>query len=176
MLRVQPGPGIRESLLAHDDSRSGFNNREFRLGAFATVLNERGSVLLGLRWMLTSGGSPAAWSRTRHRGTLSCVRFTEETEIMAYVERLAGIYCWPEQDELIFSVLCTAIGESLQTSDETRAVHLLAPDTLPPNLLQEHHQRLADALKLSPNQETLLAIPKPLSAPEEIRQWRARSG
>ncbi len=44
MLRVQPGPGIRESLLAHDDSRSRFTNREFRLGAFATVLNERGSV------------------------------------------------------------------------------------------------------------------------------------
>ena len=95
---------------------------------------------------------------------------------MAYVERLAGIYCWPEQDELIFSFLCTAIGESLQTSDETRAVRFFAPDTLPPNLLQEHRQRLADALKLSPDQETLLAIPKPLSAPEEIRQWRARSG
>ena len=78
MLRVQPGPGIRESLLAHDDSRSRFTNREFRLGAFATVLNERGSVLLGLRWDADFWGQPAAaWSRTRHRGTLSCVRFTK---------------------------------------------------------------------------------------------------
>ena len=93
---------------------------------------------------------------------------------MAHVERLAGIYCWPEQNELIFSFLCTAIGGSLQTSDETRAVRFFAPDALPPNLLQEHRQRLLDALNLRPDQETLLVIPDALSAPEEIRQWRAQ--
>ena len=65
----------------------------------------------------------------------------EETGIMAYVERLAGIYCWPEQNELIFSFLCTVIGGTLQISDETHEVRFFAPDALPANLLQEHQQR-----------------------------------
>jgi hypothetical protein len=47
------------------------------------------------------------------------------------------------------------------------------PDILPPNLLQEHRQRLLDALNPRPDQETLLVIPNILSAPDEIRQWRA---
>ncbi len=93
---------------------------------------------------------------------------------MARVERLVGVYCWSEQNELIFSFRCTAIGGAPQTSDETRDVRFFAPDALPPNLLQEHRQRLLDALNLRPDQETLLVIPNVLSAPDEIRQWRAR--
>jgi NADH pyrophosphatase NudC (nudix superfamily) len=98
----------------------------------------------------------------------------EETGIVARVERMAGLYCWPEQNELIFSFLCTAIGGALQTSDETRDVRFFAPDALPPNLLQEHRQRLLDALNLRPDQETLLVIPNVLSTPDEIREWCAR--
>ena len=111
MLRVQPGPGIRESLLAHDDSRSRFNNREFRLGAFATVLNERGSVLLDLRWDADFWGQPGGVEPNETPWDAVVREIHEETEIMAYVERLAGIYCWPEQDELIFSLL---VGRSVR--------------------------------------------------------------
>jgi hypothetical protein len=50
-----------------------------------------------------------------------------------------------------------------------------APDALPPNLLQEHRQRLLDTLTLRPDQEALLVTPHVLSAPQEIRRWRAQA-
>jgi ADP-ribose pyrophosphatase YjhB (NUDIX family) len=174
-LRVQPGPGLRESLLRQDDAQLQSTNHAFRLGAFATVLNERGDALLGLRWDGDFWGQPGGGvelGETPWDAVLREVR--EETGVVARVERLAGLYCWPEQDELIFSFLCTAIDGSRQTSDETRDVRFFTPDALPQNLLQEHRQRLADALELSPDQETSLVIPDVLSAPEEISQWRAR--
>jgi ADP-ribose pyrophosphatase YjhB (NUDIX family) len=174
-MRVQPGPGLRESLLRQDGAQVQSSDRAFRLGAFATGLNERGSALLGLRWDADFWGQPGGGVEPGETPWDAVVREVhEETGILAYVERLAGVYCWPEQSELIFSFLCTAIGKSLQTSDETRAVRYFLPDTLPPNLLQEHRQRLLDALNLRPDQETLLVIPNVLSAPDEIRQWRAR--
>jgi 8-oxo-dGTP diphosphatase len=174
MLRVQSGPGLRESLLRQDGAQLQSSDRAFRLGAFATVLNERGSALLGLRWDADFWGQPGGGVEPGEPPWDAVVREVhEETGIMAYVERLAGVYCWPEQNELIFSFLCAAIGKSLQTSDETRAVRCFMPDILPPNLLQEHRQRLLDALNPRPDQETLLVIPNILSAPDEIRQWRA---
>jgi ADP-ribose pyrophosphatase YjhB (NUDIX family) len=176
-LRVQPGPGVRESLLRSDDAQNQFTSRTFQLGAFATVLDERGAALLGLRWDSDFWGQPGGGIEPGETPWDAAVReIHEETGIMAYVERLAGIYCWPEQDELIFSFRCAAIGGALQTSDETREVRFFAPDALPANLLQEHHQRIVDALKMAPDQETLLVIPDGLSAPEEIHQWRAQDG
>jgi ADP-ribose pyrophosphatase YjhB (NUDIX family) len=98
----------------------------------------------------------------------------EETGIIAHAERLAGVYCWPARNELIFSFVCAVLGGRLQVSDETRDVRFFAPDALPVNLLGEHRQRLVDALNQRHEQETLLVIPEVLSAPDEIRQWRAQ--
>jgi 8-oxo-dGTP diphosphatase len=173
-LRVQPGPGLRESLLRRDDAQTESPNRAFRLGAFATVLNERGDALLGLRGDADFWGQPGGGVEPGETPWDAVVReIHEETGIVARVERLAGLYCWPQQNELIFSFCCTAIGGSLQTSDESRDVLFFAPDALPPNLLQEHRQRLLDTLTLRPDQEALLVTPHVLSAPQEIRRWRA---
>jgi hypothetical protein len=57
-LRVQLGPGVRESLLRPDGAQMESTTREFRIGAFAIVLNERGSALLGLRWDADFWGQP----------------------------------------------------------------------------------------------------------------------
>jgi ADP-ribose pyrophosphatase YjhB (NUDIX family) len=175
-LRVQSGPGVRESLPRLDRAQQQSSNRDFRVGAFATVLNERGAALLGLRWDGDFWGQPGGGVEPNETPWDAVVReIREETGIAAHVERLAGVYCWPEQSELILSFLCTAIDGSLQTSDETRAVRFCATDALPSHLLLEHRQRIVDTLKLAPDQETLLAIPGGLSAPEEIRQWRAQA-
>jgi ADP-ribose pyrophosphatase YjhB (NUDIX family) len=145
------------------------------MGAFATILDERGDAPLGLRWDADFWGQPGGAVAPGETPWDAVVRKSrEETGIVARVVRLAGVYCWPEQDELIFSFLCGAIGGSLQTSDETRAVRFFAPDALPPNLLQEHRHRLLEALTLRRDQETLLVIPNVLSAPAEIRQWRTQ--
>jgi ADP-ribose pyrophosphatase YjhB (NUDIX family) len=175
MLPVRPGPSLRESLLRRDDAQIQSTNRACRLGAFATVLNERGDALLGLRWDADFWGQPGGGVERDETPWDAVAReIAEETGIAARVERLAGLYCWPEQDELIFSFLCAAIDGSLQTSDETCDVGFFAPDALPQNLLQEHRKRLLDTLTLRHDQETLLVIPDALSASEEIRQWRAR--
>jgi ADP-ribose pyrophosphatase YjhB (NUDIX family) len=174
-LRVQPGPGVRESLLRQDETQLQPINYVFRLGAFATVLDERGNALLGLRWDADFWGQPGGGVESGETAWDGVIReIYEETGIAARVERLAGLYIWPKQDEVIFSFLCTAIGGSLQTSEETHAVRFFAPDALPPNMLQEHRQRLLDSLNLRPDQETSLVIPNLLSAPDEIRQWRMR--
>jgi 8-oxo-dGTP diphosphatase len=174
-LRIQPGPGVRESLLRRAGARWQSPYRSFRLGAFATVLDEYGKVLLGLRWDGDFWGQPGGGVEPDETPWDAVVReLREETGISAYVERLMGVYCWPGHCEAIFSFLCVALGGSLQASDETRAVRFFAPDALPVNLLQEHRQRLLDALSLRHDQETLLIIPRVLPASEEIRQWRAR--
>jgi 8-oxo-dGTP diphosphatase len=174
-LRVQSGPGVRESLLRQNDGQPRSSNRTFRIGAFATILDERGDALLGLRWDGDFWGQPGGAVEPGETPWDAAVRESrEEAGIVARVERLAGLYCWPEQDELNFSFCCTAIGGSLQNSDETRDVRFFAPDALPPNLLQEHRQRLLDALNLRPEHETLLVLPNVPSAPDEIRRWRTR--
>jgi 8-oxo-dGTP diphosphatase len=177
MLRIQPGPGVRESLLRSDDAQNQFTSRTFQLGAFATVLDERGAALLGLRRGADFWGQPGGGVESSETPWDAVVReIREETGIVARVEQLAGLYCWPVQSELIFSFRCAAIGGALQTSDEAREVRFFAPDALPANLLQEHHQRIVDALKMALDQGTLLVIPDGRSAPEEIRQWRAQDG
>lgn len=174
-LRIQPGLGVRESLLMRDATQRQSDTRSLRLGAFATVRDEHGRILLGLRCDGDFWGQPGGGVEPGETPWDAVVReIHEETGIVAHVERLAGVYSWPEQGELIFSFLCAAIGGDLRESDETRAVRSFAPTALPLNLLLEHHQRLQDALSVRHDQETLLAIPNVLSAPDEIRQWHAR--
>jgi ADP-ribose pyrophosphatase YjhB (NUDIX family) len=173
-MRVQPGPGVRELLLRRADMQRQSPNCAFEIGAFATVLDERGNALLGLRWDADFWGQPGGGAESGEAPWDAVVReVQEETGIVARVERLAGVYCWPEQNEVIFSFHCAAIGGVLQSRDETRDVGFFAPDGLPPNLLQEHRQRLLDALNLRPDQRAVLVIPNVLSAPAEIRQQRA---
>jgi 8-oxo-dGTP diphosphatase len=175
VLRVQPGSGVRETLLGHVGVQDHLVNRSFRLGAFATVLDGHGRILLGLRWDGNFWGQPGGGVEPGETPWDAIVReIGEETGIAARVERLTGVYCWPEQNEVIFSFLCAAFDGDLRRSNETREVRFFGRDALPPNLLREHRQRLADALSLRPDQETLLVIPDVLSASEEIRRWRGQ--
>ncbi len=80
-LRIQPGPGVRESLLRQDDAQRQSINHALRLGAFATVLDERGDALLGLRWDADFWGQPGGGIEPDETpGTPSCARFTRRRE------------------------------------------------------------------------------------------------
>lgn len=74
------------------------------VGVFATILDERGYVLLCHRrdhnfWCQPGGGRESG--ETPCQGVVREVR--EETGLDVEVERLIGVYCWPSGDEIIFS-------------------------------------------------------------------------
>ena len=139
-----------------------------RVGVFATVLDEHGHVLLGLRTDSDFWGQPGGrWESAESPwdGVIREVR--EETGLVVTVERLSGVYSWPSSDELILSFLCRGVGGVLGTSDETAAVRFFSPDALPSNTFAEHAERIRDALAGTP--VPYLRVPTGPSAPDEAR-------
>jgi 8-oxo-dGTP pyrophosphatase MutT (NUDIX family) len=150
--------------------------RRMKLGAFATVRDELGQVLLAQRrtddfWMQPGGGVEPG--ETPWQAVVREVR--EETGLAVTVERLIGIYCWPEAGELIFSFICALADGALRASDETRDVRFFPPDALPATTFAEHRERIADALASTRDRgECIVRVPTCLSAPEEVRRSRAQ--
>jgi 8-oxo-dGTP diphosphatase len=142
-----------------------------KLGAFATIHDEAGRVLLAHRrdddfWMQPGGGvevGEAPWEAIVREAR-------EETGLHVAVERLAGVYCWPATGELIFSFICAVLDGQLSPSDETRDVRFFPPEALPANTFAEHRERIMDAL--AGRREALLRVPTCLSASEEVRRAR----
>ena len=143
----------------------------WRIGAFATIQDGQGRVLLCHRrdhdfWNQPSGGVEAG--ETPWQAMLREAR--EETGLEVAVERLAGVYCWPDHDEIIFSFVCRAVGGALTTNDEARAVAWFNPDMLPPNTFPEHAERIRDAL--AGKSEPCLTLPSSPSIHETLRRAR----
>jgi 8-oxo-dGTP diphosphatase len=148
-----------------------------RVGVFATVLDDTGCVLLGHRrdadfWGLPGGGLESG--ETPWDGVIREVR--EETSLQVAVERLAGVYSWPSTDELIFSFVCTVVGGTLATSDETSAVRFFPPAALPLNTFVQHAVRIRDALAcvLACAPGALLRVPSGPSATDQVCTALAR--
>jgi ADP-ribose pyrophosphatase YjhB (NUDIX family) len=142
----------------------------YKLGAFVTVRDELGRVLLCHRrdadfWGQPGGGVEAG--ETPWKAVVREVR--EETGLEVVVERLAGLYCWPTEGELIFSFVCIPTGGQLATSDETSAVAYFPAEALPPNTFAEHRERIRDALDAA---GVALRVPACLSAVEEMRRGK----
>jgi ADP-ribose pyrophosphatase YjhB (NUDIX family) len=96
----------------------------------------------------------------------------EETGLEVMVERLVGVYCWPQTDDVIFSFRCIAVSGSLTLNDEARDLRYFALDALPANLFAEHAERIRDAVHA--DGPALLRTPTGPSAPDEIRLRLAR--
>jgi ADP-ribose pyrophosphatase YjhB (NUDIX family) len=140
------------------------------MGAFAVICDGVGRVLLCHRrdydvWNLPGGGVEVG--ETPWDAVVREVR--EETGLEVVVERLAGVYCWPADGEVIFSFVCRPTGGRLSTSDETSDVAYIPAETLPPNTFAEHRERIRDALDGS---GVVLGVPRCLSAVEEMRHGR----
>jgi ADP-ribose pyrophosphatase YjhB (NUDIX family) len=122
---------------------------DFKIGVFATVLDDAECVLLVHRtdcdWWCQPGGGMEA-GEAPWQGVIRETR--EETGLEVTVERLAGVYSWaPQKDEVIFSFVCRVIGGELATSDESDVVRFFALAELPPNTFPEHVHRIRDALQ-----------------------------
>jgi ADP-ribose pyrophosphatase YjhB (NUDIX family) len=134
-----------------------------RVGVFATIRDERGRVLLvHLRdcefWCQPGGGLEAG--EAPWQGVMREVR--EETGLDVRVVRLAGVYSWPAEGELILAFVCAVTGGTLATSHESDAVAFFPADTLPPNTFAEHVARIADAL--ADESDVVLSVPTVMGA------------
>jgi 8-oxo-dGTP diphosphatase len=119
----------------------------FTLGAFAVVADEQGRVLLCLRrdrpvWNLPGGGvqpgempDEAAVRETR-----------EETGLVVRIERLTGVYGKTDRDDLVFVFRATAVGGSLQITDEAERCEFFAVAEIPQDTLVTHRERIHDAM------------------------------
>lgn len=119
----------------------------FRLGSFALIFNGEGEIFLCHRrdidaWNLPGGGVEPGESPWE-----AAVRETrEEVGLVVEVERLAGVYSKPDQEEVVFSFVCRVVGGALTTSDEADDVHYFPVQQLPMNTLPKQVQRIQDAV------------------------------
>jgi 8-oxo-dGTP diphosphatase len=143
----------------------------FGAGAQAVIFDADGRVLLSHRrdcdfWNLPGGAvesGEAPW-----HAVVREVR--EEVGLEVVVERLAGLYSWITEDEVIFVFHCQVIGGALTTSDESDDARYFALDPIPANTFHEHVGRIGDTALDHPH--TMLRIPNGPSGREQADQQR----
>lgn len=121
-----------------------------RIGAFALIFNEQSHVLLCHRrdldlWNLPGGGMEAGespWDAVIRE-------VEEEVGLIVEVERLAGVYAKPKQEEIVFSFVCRTLTGDPTTSDEVDQVAFFPIDQLPRNTIPKQVERIRDALRES---------------------------
>ncbi len=128
-------------------SDTGHQAARFTIGAFGILLDEQRRVLLCHRrdfdlWNLPGGGLEAGESPWE--GVIREVR--EETGLAVAVERLAGVYSKPENDEMVFSFVCRAVGGAVSLTDEADQVAYFAVDDIPANTSRKQVERVKDVL------------------------------
>lgn len=71
----------------------------------------------------------------------------EEVGLVVEVDRLAGVYAKPQQEELVFSFVCRVLGGEPAISDEANEVAFFPVDRLPRNTSRKQVERIRDALE-----------------------------
>lgn len=142
-----------------------------RVGAFALIFNDQNEVLLCHRgdldlWNLPSGGMEPGESPWE-----AVVReVEEEVGLTVEVERPTGVYAKPEQEEIVFSLICRVIEGELTTSDGADDVRYLAADQLPRNTSPRQVERIQDALHSS--NQTVLKVQTEPSSQDLVRSGK----
>ena len=137
--------------------------RNFRIGVYALIF-EHGRILLAHRrdidwWNLPGGGMEIG--ETVEEAV--CREVREETGLEVVVEKLVGVYSKPQKQEIVLSFRCRKIGGVLRETEESSECRYFAPQSLPPNTLPKHRQRIEDAML---NQERTI-LRSQLTSPEE---------
>lgn len=120
----------------------------FRIAVSALIFDKQDEhILLALRrdidwWNLPGGGLEL--DETVDQALSREVR--EETGLEVEVGQLVGVYSKPQKQEVVLAFRCRIIGGKLIETEEVRECRYFQPDTLPPNLLPKHRQRIQDAM------------------------------
>ncbi|NET61540.1 MAG: NUDIX domain-containing protein [Symploca sp. SIO2E6] len=120
----------------------------FKLGAFAIIFDEHGSVLLCHRRDFDAWNLPGGGIENGELPTEAVIReVKEETGLEVDVERLVGVYGKTDKDQLVFSFICCPIGGILSATDESSECQYFSIEEIPINTISIHVERIHDALK-----------------------------
>lgn len=122
----------------------------FNIGVFAIIFDDKKRILFCHRtdrdlWNLPGGAlekGEAPWEGVKRE-------VTEETGLDVEVERLAGIYYTPRQNQIAFSFVCSIVGGKLTVNEESDVFKYFAFVEIPENFPPRHHARIKDALESS---------------------------
>ena len=123
------------------------DNRRFSLGAFAVIQNADGHVLLCHRRDMDLWNLPGGRVETGELPTEAVIRETrEETGLEIAAARLTGVYGKAGVNDLVFVFRCVVTGGALTKGEEADDLQYFEPGQFPPNTIELHIQRIADAL------------------------------
>lgn len=126
--------------------RPSWRPKQFTIGAFATIWDRDGRILLLHRrdrdaWNLPGGRvekGETPWDGCRRE-------VLEESGLDLRVERLTGVYAKPHKDELVFNFDGAIIGGRLGPTDEADQARYFSLNALPDTLLARQRERILDA-------------------------------
>lgn len=120
--------------------------RQFTIGAFGTIWDQEGRVLLLHRRDCDAWNLPGGRVETAETPWDGCRReVREESGLEVRVERLTGLYAKPHRDELIFNFDCALVGGRMRPTDEADRARYFPLDALPETLLARQRERIMDA-------------------------------
>ena len=149
--------------------KSGLSVRAVQAGAFGTILNERGEVLLCHRRDLDLWNSPGGRVEAGESPWEAVVReIREETGVEAEVIRLASVSWKPRRKEVLFQFVCRIVAGELRVTDESDSFRYFPLEGLPEQLGAGFRRRLLEWSK-NPD-ETLLITDEEPSARELLEK------
>ena len=143
----------------------------FNVGVFAVIFDDKKRILFCHRtdhdlWNLPGGAlekGEAPW-----QGVIREVK--EETGLDVAVDRLAGVYYTPNQNQIAFSFICKIIGGEPTVTEESDGFSYFQFKEIPKNFPPRHRERIKHALERP--QEIVLEIQRTPSVKELIKQGK----
>ena len=116
------------------------------MGAFGTIINDVGAVLLVHRRDVDLWEAPGGRVEHGEAPRDAVVReVAEETGLVVEVDRLVGLYWRPRQAVLVAQFACRVVGGSPRPTDESDDVRYFQLTSLPERLNPAVRERLVDS-------------------------------
>jgi len=145
----------------------------FKIGTFAIIFNNQKEILLCHRKDFDLWNLPGGKLEEKESPWDGAVRETkEETGLDVRIDKLIGVYNKPDQNEIVFSFLCSAIKGKLTLNEEADKIEYFNLNALPQNTSLKQMERIKDALKNS--EKIILKTQIGLTSLELVKKLRRK--